>query len=121
MISQLLPATSPTKYFRTKMKLIITFRNAYRRGFPQLSECFSMAEKTIEKFLARAVRVYEQEQGGVFRLPLACTIREGLGCVLAKGLYTGSNAMLLFMQKWGYLHRGCITSISSSPNSMSLP
>jgi hypothetical protein len=40
-----------------------------------------VAEKTIEKFLARAVRLYEQEQGGVFRLPLAWTIREAVGQV----------------------------------------
>jgi len=33
-----------------------------------------MAGRTIEKFLARAVRLYEQEQGGAFRLPLAWVI-----------------------------------------------
>jgi hypothetical protein len=38
----------------------------------------SMAEKTIEKFLARAVRLYEQEQGGALRLPLAWIISEAV-------------------------------------------
>ena len=44
-------------------------------------EGLSVAEKTIEKFLARAVRLYEQEQGGADRLPLAWTLREEVGQV----------------------------------------
>jgi hypothetical protein len=43
-----------------------------------------VADTTIEKFLARAVRLYERERGGVFRLLLAWTIRGALGQV---GLY----------------------------------
>jgi len=38
-----------------------------------------MAERTIEKFLARAVRPYEQEQGGALGLPLAWTVCEAVG------------------------------------------
>ncbi len=39
-------------------------------GFRFSPEGLSVAEKTIEKFLARAVRLYEQEPGGSFGSPL---------------------------------------------------
>jgi len=39
-------------------------------GFRFSPEGLSVAEKTIEKFLARAVRLYEQEQGEPFGFPL---------------------------------------------------
>ena len=38
-------------------------------GYHFSPEGLSMAEKTIEKFLARAVRLYEQEQGEPFGSP----------------------------------------------------
>jgi len=39
-------------------------------GFHFSPEGLSLAEKTIEKFLARTVRLYEQEQGEPFGSPL---------------------------------------------------
>jgi hypothetical protein len=39
-------------------------------GFHFSPEGLSMAEKTIEKFLARTVRLYEQKQGEPFGSPL---------------------------------------------------
>jgi hypothetical protein len=39
-------------------------------GYHFSPEGVSVADKTIEKFLARAVRLYEQEQRGAFRPPL---------------------------------------------------
>ncbi len=48
-----------------------TFIGRIEKGFDFLGyhfspECLSVAEKTIEKFLSRAVRRYEQEPGGAF-------------------------------------------------------
>jgi len=48
-------------------------------GFHFSPEGPSVAEKTIEKFLARAVLLYEREQGGTFRLPLAWAVRVAVG------------------------------------------
>ena len=38
-----------------------------------------MAKKAVEKFLARAVRLYGQEQGESFRLPLAWIVCAAVG------------------------------------------
>jgi RNA-directed DNA polymerase len=50
-------------------------------GYHFSPEGLSVAEKTIEKFLAHAVRLYEQEQGGAFRLPLAWFVCAAVGWV----------------------------------------
>jgi len=41
----------------------------------------SVAKKTIENFVARAIRLYEQEPGGGLRLPPAWIVRAPLGQV----------------------------------------
>ena len=38
-------------------------------GYHFSPEGLSVAEKTLEKFLSRAVRLYKQEQGGSFSAP----------------------------------------------------
>jgi len=38
-----------------------------------------MAEKTIDKFLARVVRLHEQERGGTFQLPPTWVIPAAVG------------------------------------------
>jgi len=48
-------------------------------GFHFGPEGLSLAEKTIEKFLARAVRLYEQEQGEPFGSPLAWIVCAEVG------------------------------------------
>ena len=50
-----------------------------------------MAEKTIEKFLARAVRLYEQEQGEPKGSPLAWIVREAFG-----GMIVWRHSMVAF-------------------------
>ena len=64
-----------------------TFIGRIEKGFDFLGyhfspEGLSMAEKTIEKFLARADRLYEQEPGGgVCPLP-ACKVRAAMDQVV---------------------------------------
>ncbi len=56
-------------------------------GYHFSPEGLSVAEKTIEKFVAHVVRLYEREKGGAFRLPLAWTV-----CVAVDEVGSGSKA-----------------------------
>jgi hypothetical protein len=63
-----------TKHFRSTTRSTITVRNAHRRDLISLAitsalKGFQWLKKTIEKFLARAVQLYEQEQGEPFGSP----------------------------------------------------
>src|SRR4030043_2468411 len=75
-----LPPT--TKRRGLKIELLIAVRNVHRRDliawFQFSPEGFSVAEKTIKKFLARTVRLYEQERGKPSG-PLAWTVRGAVG------------------------------------------
>ena len=61
-----------TKHLSSKIRLTITVRNVHPRVWISLDITRRMpflAEKTIKKFLTRAVQLYEQEQGERFCSP----------------------------------------------------
>ena len=68
-----------------------TFVGRIEKGFDFLGyhfhpDEFSLAKKPVENFLARAIRLYEQELEGAFRLHPAWSVCAAMGRVVAGGI-----------------------------------